>query len=137
MDLAITRELQLKLKNFVNDLSNEKKDNLAYTIFQEIYSDLLESIRRGFDLLREGKISPAIYYNADREQNVAFPLFNNNGFPICVVTNRIKNRKVVIIMPMTLLSMDEIRIDTWTYGDSQYDQPDWLKPGYRLPEDEK
>ena len=136
LDLTITRELQLKLKNFVNDLPNEKKDNLAYTIFQEIYSDLLESITRGFDLLREGKISPAIYYNAKREQNVAFPLFNNNGFPICVVTNRIKNREVGIIMPMTLLSMDEIRIDTWTYGDSQYDQPDWLKPGYRLPADE-
>lgn len=137
LDLAITRELQLKLKKFVNELTNEKKDNLPYTILQEIYSDLLESIRNGFDLLREGKISPAIYYNADREQNVAFPLFNSNGYPICVVTNRIKNRNVGIIMPMTLLSMDEIRIDTWTYGDSQYDQPDWLKPGYRLPEDEK
>lgn len=136
LNQAITRKLQNKLKKFINELSNEKKDNLAYTILQEIYSDLLESMRMGFGMLNKGIIKPAIYYNADRKLNVAFPLFNNNGEPICVVTNRIKNREVGIIMPMTLLSMDEIRIDTWTYGDSQYDQPDWLKPGYRLPADE-
>ena len=135
LDYAITQILRQKFSKQIDGERLDTDENPIMEVLQEVFNEFQEYLSHGFSLVSSGIITPALYYAKGYVLNVAFPLFNIEGFPFCAVTNIIRNKERGLLKPMTLLSMDEIRIDTRTFGDVNYQQPEWLNPGYKLPSD--
>ena len=135
-DSIITEQLRSRFREYIDfDLHEEVRSEPGYVVLREVFQDFMKYINHAFWLVERGIIEPVAYYygtGAQIKTNIAFPLFDYNGFPICVITNRIQNREEGTIVPVTILTLDEIRLDIRIYGENGYTRPKWLELGYRL-----
>lgn len=135
-DRIITEQLRSRFREYIDcNLEEAISNEPGYVVLREVFQDFKKYINHAFWLVENGIIEPVVYYYGTGSQiktNIAFPLFDNNGFPICVITNRIQNREEGTIAPVTILTLDEIRLDIRIYGERGYTRPKWLELGYRL-----